>query len=60
MRAIVCAALLTAVCHGADESVVPDGARVEKLWGDGEFTEGPAQARRGHLLLGHRQPHHEV
>jgi gluconolactonase len=51
MRAIVCAVLLTAVCHGADDSVVPDGARVEKLWGDGEFTEGPAQGPDGAIYF---------
>ncbi len=26
----------------ADTDIVPQGARLEKLWGDGEFTEGPA------------------
>jgi gluconolactonase len=32
----------------ADEtSLVPDGAKLEKLWGEGEFTEGPAQGPDG-------------
>src|SRR2546421_13072434 len=26
----------------ADNSIVAEGAKLEKLWGDGEFTEGPA------------------
>ena len=26
----------------ADNPIVPDGAKLEKLWGEGEFTEGPA------------------
>jgi gluconolactonase len=26
----------------AENPIVPDGAKLEKLWGDGEFTEGPA------------------
>jgi gluconolactonase len=28
--------------HAADNPIVPTGARLEKLWGEGEFTEGPA------------------
>src|SRR6266446_6841895 len=26
----------------AENPIVPDGAKLEKLWGEGEFTEGPA------------------
>jgi len=26
----------------ADNPIVPDGAKLEKLWSEGEFTEGPA------------------
>lgn len=36
----------------ADESpIVPDGARLEKLWGEGEFTEGPAQGPDGRIYF---------
>jgi hypothetical protein len=35
--------LLAAVAAlGAEGPIVPDGAKVEKVWGEGEFTEGPA------------------
>lgn len=27
---------------GAENPIVPDGAKLEKLWSEGEFTEGPA------------------
>jgi len=27
---------------GGDETIVPAGAKLEKLWSEGEFTEGPA------------------
>jgi gluconolactonase len=32
---------------GAESPVVPEGAKLEKLWGEGEFTEGPAQGPDG-------------
>jgi len=28
--------------HAAENPIVPAGAKLEKLWSDGEFTEGPA------------------
>jgi gluconolactonase len=31
----------------ADNPIVPEGAKLEKLWGDGEFTEGPAYGPDG-------------
>jgi gluconolactonase len=35
--------LIIALAPAADdESLIPKGAKWEKLWGDGEFTEGPA------------------
>jgi gluconolactonase len=35
--------LLAVACVlGAENAIVPEGARVEKVWGEGEFTEGPA------------------
>jgi gluconolactonase len=30
-----------------DNALVPDGAKLEKLWGEGEFTEGPAYGPGG-------------
>jgi gluconolactonase len=38
--AIVCM-VMTASIH-AGEPIVPPGAKLEKLWSEGEFTEGPA------------------
>jgi gluconolactonase len=36
----------------ADENpVVPAGAKLEKLWGEGEFTEGPAQGPDGRIYF---------
>src|SRR5690242_6431996 len=32
---------------GAENAIVPEGAKVEKVWGDGEFTEGPAYGPGG-------------
>jgi gluconolactonase len=29
-------------CRAAENPIVPAGAKLEKLWGEGEFTEGPA------------------
>src|SRR5262245_1563070 len=46
MRALTCLALVLLTCpatRAADENpLVAADARLEKLWGDGEFTEGPA------------------
>lgn len=44
MRAICLIITLLAAAHGsaADTDIIPAGAKLEKLWGDGEFTEGPA------------------
>jgi gluconolactonase len=36
----------TGLCH-ADDTIVPAGARLEKLWSEGEFTEGPAHGPDG-------------
>src|SRR5438093_6661297 len=35
------------VVAGADEPIVPKDAKLEKLWSDGEFTEGPAHGPDG-------------
>ncbi len=34
--------ILSAGSVAGEEPIVPAGARLEKLWGEGEFTEGPA------------------
>jgi gluconolactonase len=40
--------LLAAACAlGAENAIVPEGAKVEKVWGEGEFTEGPAYGPDG-------------
>jgi gluconolactonase len=31
----------------ADNPIVSEGAKLEKLWGEGEFTEGPAYGPDG-------------
>src|SRR5262245_24075866 len=36
------ALIAAAALRAADAPVFPEGAKFEKLWGDGEFTEGPA------------------
>jgi gluconolactonase len=39
---------LTVLALPADDNpVVPEGAKLEKLWGEGEFTEGPAYGPDG-------------
>jgi hypothetical protein len=39
----MCALLLSAVLGvNADTPFFPEGAKLEKVWGEGEFTEGPA------------------
>jgi gluconolactonase len=35
----------------AQDKVVPAGSKLEKLWADGEFTEGPALAPDGSILF---------
>lgn len=35
----------------AQDSIVPAGAKVEVLWNEGEFTEGPAPAADGAILF---------
>jgi gluconolactonase len=39
--------LLTCPTTFAGEGIVPPGAKLEKLWGGGDFTEGPAQGPDG-------------
>jgi gluconolactonase len=39
--------IFLACCLGGDDAIVPAGARLEKLWSEGEFTEGPAQGPDG-------------
>src|SRR5437879_11644314 len=39
--------ILLSCCLGGDDAIVPAGARLEKLWSDGEFTEGPAHGPDG-------------
>src|SRR5262249_10604964 len=40
-------ALLLALTSAADPPIVPEGAKLEKLWDKGEFTEGPAHGPGG-------------
>jgi YVTN family beta-propeller protein len=47
MRGAVCLTSLLSLfgaifIHAADDQIVPKGARLDKLWSEGEFTEGPA------------------
>lgn len=42
---VVCCACVVGI--GAAQDVVPQNAQVEKLWSEGEFTEGPAQGPDG-------------
>jgi gluconolactonase len=44
---IVLSALLSAAPSEATQSIIPPGAKVEKVWGEGEFTEGPAYGPGG-------------
>jgi gluconolactonase len=30
-----------------DNPIIPEGAKLEKVWGEGEFTEGPAYGPDG-------------
>ncbi len=42
IQVIALGAFLSFGVNAADEGVIPKDAKFEKLWGDGEFTEGPA------------------
>jgi gluconolactonase len=44
---MVALAVLSGESRGGDDIIVPTGARLEKLWSEGEFTEGPAQGPDG-------------
>lgn len=46
MRSSILAIIILAPTLRADDFVPPD-AKLEKLWGDGEFTEGPARGPDG-------------
>src|SRR5438105_4918613 len=45
--AVVLIFALVSVAARADEPIVPKGATLEKLWSEGEFTEGPAHGPDG-------------
>jgi gluconolactonase len=38
-------------CPTAQERIVPAGSKLEQLWGEGEFTEGPALAPDGSIVF---------
>src|SRR5438876_11051477 len=42
IAAVTALLLLCSPLVAADHSIVPEGAKLEKLWDEGEFTEGPA------------------
>ena len=42
MRAIAFVLLFPITVLAGDSGIVPKDAKLEKLWGEGEFTEGPA------------------
>ncbi len=42
---------LTTFTPTAQNEVVPAGSKLEQLWGDGQFTEGPALAPDGSILF---------
>src|SRR5262249_9746315 len=55
MRCAVCLAGLVllaggALVRGADD-IVPEGPKLEKLWGEGTFTEGPAYGPDGFVYF---------
>ena len=37
--------------QGAQDAIVPDGAKLEKLWSEGSFTEGPAFGPDGRIYF---------
>jgi gluconolactonase len=45
--------LLSSALHvaAADKPLIPDNAKVERLWSDGEFTEGPAYGPGGKVYF---------
>jgi gluconolactonase len=47
---ILCCLLTVSPLRAADP-IIPDGAKVEKLWSDGEFTEGPAYGIGGKVYF---------
>src|SRR5262245_53299769 len=55
MRSLLCASLFALIFvidkTAAEPPVVPDGARVEKVWGEGSFTEGPAYGPDGRVYF---------
>src|SRR5437764_10500174 len=42
IAAVTALLLLCSPLVATDPSIVPEGAKLERLWGEGEFTEGPA------------------
>src|SRR5581483_6223782 len=55
MRCTFCLALLFPLFQqsaaAADNALVPPGAKLEKLWGEGSFTEGPAYGPGGYVYF---------
>ena len=47
MNPVVLPVSLSLLGADADNPIVPEGAKLEKLWGEGEFTEGPAYGPGG-------------
>jgi gluconolactonase len=39
------------LCAADENPIVPEGAKLEKLWSDGEFTEGPAYGPDGRVYF---------
>jgi gluconolactonase len=48
---VVVAVLGIAFAPAAEDALIPKGAKWEKLWGDGEFTEGPAYGPDGSVYF---------
>jgi gluconolactonase len=51
MKVIFLLGLTLALGMADGDSIVPVGAKLEKLWGEGEFTEGPAQGPDGRIYF---------
>jgi gluconolactonase len=56
LRCVLTVAAATAAAPGefqptAQDRIVPSGAKLEMVWGEGEFTEGPALAPDGSILF---------
>jgi gluconolactonase len=48
VRRATCLALVLSVCPSLSaEPIVPENAKLEKVWGEGTFTEGPAYGPDG-------------